>query len=68
MSITEPVSKVVVEIVVAVGGTAVGAAAEEGAVGLIGGVAIESGGGAVFDIDDGAAAGLIRMVLDVVVP
>ena len=68
MRVAKPIGEIFIEVIITVGGAAVGAAAEEGAVGLVWGVAIESGGGAVFDIDDGAAAGLIRMVLDVVVP
>lgn len=64
----EPIGEIGVEVAVAVGATVRGAVAssEGSGVRLIGGVTIESGGGAIFNVDVASSAGAIGIVLNVV--
>lgn len=67
--VAEPVDEEEEEVAVAVGAAGDGAVAggKGGGVGLVWRVAVEGAGGEVFDIDDGAAAGGVWIVTDVVV-
>ena len=66
----EPVSKVEVEITIAIGPTTVASTitgSKSGGVGLVGSVAVEGGGGAILDVDSAAAAISVGVILDIVV-